>query len=248
MFKKKKINKEIKLIEELLPSHVAFIMDGNGRWAKKRGMPRTFGHKEGTKNVRTLALEANKLGIKAMTVYAFSTENFKRPKEEVDFIFKLPKEFFEIYINDFITNNIQVRYIGNLEMAPSATRSVILNAVEKTKSNTGLILCFAFIYGSQDEIVQAVKNIVKDAIDNEITVDEINEDLFDSYLMSSDLPQVDYMIRTSGECRLSNFMLWQLAYAELFFTDTLWPDFNIEEFHKALDNYQKRDRRYGGLK
>ena len=248
MFFKKKDNQEIELIEELLPRHVAFIMDGNGRWAKKRGMPRTYGHHEGAKNIRSLALVANKIGIKAMTVYAFSTENFKRPKEEVDFIFRLPKEFFKTYLKDFMENNIQVRYIGNIDMVPSFASEVILDAVEQTKNNTGMILCFALAYGSLDEMTQAMQNIAKDVKEGTIELDEINESLIESYLMSADLPKLDYMIRTSGECRLSNFMLWQMAYAEMYFTDVLWPDFDVDEFYKALDIYQKRDRRYGGIK
>ncbi len=248
MLFKRKDESNIELIDELIPQHIAFIMDGNGRWAKKRGMPRTYGHHEGTKNIRTLALEANRLGIKAMTVYAFSTENFKRPQSEVDFIFKLPKEFFKIYLKDFLENNIQVRYIGHIEKAPESTREVILDSVEQTKNNTGLILCFAFIYGSQDEIIGAVKDIVKDVKEGAISEEEINEELFETYLMSADLPPLDYMIRTSGECRLSNFMLWQMAYAEMYFSDVYWPDFGVEELYKALDHYQKCDRRYGGLK
>ncbi|MFQ9922582.1 MAG: isoprenyl transferase [Beduini sp.] len=248
MLFKRKDESNIELIDELIPQHIAFIMDGNGRWAKKRGMPRTYGHHEGTKNIRTLALEANRLGIKAMTVYAFSTENFKRPQSEVDFIFKLPKEFFKIYLKDFLENNIQVRYIGHIEKAPESTREVILDSVEQTKNNTGLILCFAFIYGSQDEIICAVKDIVKDAKEGVVSEEEINEELFETYLMSADLPPLDYMIRTSGECRLSNFMLWQMAYAEMYFSDVYWPDFGVEELYKALDHYQKCDRRYGGLK
>ena len=248
MLFKRKDESNIELIYELIPQHIAFIMDGNGRWAKKRGMPRTYGHHEGTKNIRTLALEANRLGIKAMTVYAFSTENFKRPQSEVDFIFKLPKEFFKIYLKDFLENNIQVRYIGHIEKAPESTREVILDSVEQTKNNPGLILCFAFIYGSQDEIIGAVKDIVKDVKEGAISEEEINEELFETYLMSADLPPLDYMIRTSGECRLSNFMLWQMAYAEMYFSDVYWPDFGVEELYKALDHYQKCDRRYGGLK
>lgn len=248
MFFKKQDNKGIDLNLELLPKHIAFIMDGNGRWAKKRGMPRTYGHHEGTKNIRTLALEANKLGIKAMTVYAFSTENFKRPEEEVDFIFKLPKEFFNLYLKELMENNVQIRFIGNVHLAPKATRDIIFSAVEKTKKNTGLILCFAFIYGSQDEMIQAIQDVAKDVKEGELDIDEINEDLFDSYLMSADLPNLDFMVRTSGECRLSNFMLWQMAYAEMYFTDTYWPDFSVDELYDALDYYQKRDRRYGGLK
>lgn len=248
MLFKKKDNQNIELLDELIPQHIAFIMDGNGRWAKKRGMPRTYGHHEGTKNIRTLALEANKIGIKAMTVYAFSTENFKRPKEEVDFIFRLPKEFFKTYLKDFMENNIQVRYIGNMDMVPSFARDVILDAVGETKHNTGMILCFALAYGSQDEITQAVKAIAADVKEGKLEIDEINENLVDSYLMSADLPPLDFMIRTSGECRLSNFMLWQMAYAEMYFTEVYWPDFGVEELYKALDYFQRRDRRFGGIK
>lgn len=248
MFFKTKNEESIELIEELLPKHIAFIMDGNGRWAKKRGMPRTFGHHEGMKNIRTLAIAASDLGIKAMTVYAFSTENFKRPENEVDYIFKLPKQYYESFMKDLLKNNVQVRFIGNLELAPKSTRDVILKAVAATKENTGLILCFAFIYGSRNEIVEAVKGIVDDVKMGELDANDITEDLFDSYLMSADLPPLDFMVRTSGECRLSNFMLWQMAYAEMYFTNVYWPDFNTEELYKSLDHFQKCDRRYGGLK
>lgn len=246
-FKKKKV-----LSEEIdmnnIPGHIAFIMDGNGRWAKKKNMPRTYGHHEGTKTIRTIALEANRLGVKAMTVYAFSTENFSRPESEVDYIFKLPKEFFDLYLQELIDNNVQIRFIGNLEKAPQLTRDIIFSAVKQTQNNTGLILCFAFIYGSKDEMMQAVRNIAQDYKDGDITLDDINEDLFDSYLMSADLPSVDLMVRTSGECRLSNFMLWQLAYTELYFTPVLWPDFDEKCLYDAILAYQGRDRRYGGLK
>lgn len=231
-----------------IPAHIAFIMDGNGRWAKKRNMPRTFGHHEGTKVIRNTALLANKIGVKAMTVYAFSTENFARPKQEVDYIFKLPKEFFDLYLKELMENNVQIRFMGHLEMAPQATRDIILSAIEKTKNNTGLILCFAFIYGSKSEMMQAVRNICEDYKNGELELEEINEDLFDSYLMSADLPPVDLMVRTSGECRLSNFMLWQLAYSELYFTEVAWPDFDDEALYDAILAYQHRDRRYGGLK
>ncbi len=241
-------HQDIILYSELLPQHIAFIMDGNGRWAKKRGMPRTYGHHEGTKNIRTLALEANRIGIKAMTVYAFSTENLKRPEDEVKYIFRLPKEFFNSYIKELKENNVQVQYIGNLDLAPKETKNIILDAVRETMDNTGLILCFAFIYGSQAEMTQAVRDIAADVKNGNLEIEDINEDLFESYMMSASLPPLDYMIRTSGECRVSNFMLWQLAYAEMYFTDTYWPDFGIDELYEALDIYQKRDRRYGGIK
>lgn len=239
---------EIKLDMNHIPQHIAFIMDGNGRWAKKRMMPRTYGHNEGTKTIRKIALEANKLGVKAMTVYAFSTENFARPEDEVQFIFKLPKAFFELYLKELIENNVKICTIGHLEMAPETTQKIIQEAIERTKDNTGLQLCFAFIYGSRDEIVYSTKKIAQQVKDGIIDIDDINEDYFNSTLMSADLPDIDLMIRTSGEQRLSNFMLWQLAYSEFIFTPVYWPDFDEKELHKAIWQYQNRDRRFGGLK
>ena len=230
-----------------IPQHIAFIMDGNGRWAKKRKMPRTFGHHEGTKTIRSLALEANRLGVKAMTVYAFSTENFKRDQKEVDYIFRLPKEFFSLYLKELIENNVRIQLIGHLEMAPKETQDIINAAIEKTKDNTGLSLVFAFIYGGRDEIVQATKAIAKEYKEGLISMDDIDENLFENHLMTAGLPPVDLMIRTSGECRLSNYLLWQLSYAEFIFVDTLWPDFNEEELHKCIYYYQNRERRFGGV-
>lgn len=230
-----------------IPQHIAFIMDGNGRWAKKRKMPRTFGHHEGTKTIRSLALEANRLGVKAMTVYAFSTENFKRDQKEVDYIFRLPKEFFSLYLKELIENNVRIQLIGHLEMAPKETQDIINAAIEKTKDNTGLSLVFAFIYGGRDEIVQATKAIAQEYKDGLISMDDIDENLFENHLMTAGLPPVDLMIRTSGECRLSNYLLWQLSYAEFIFVDTLWPDFNEEELHKCIYYYQNRERRFGGV-
>lgn len=231
-----------------IPKHIAFIMDGNGRWAKKRKRPRTFGHHEGTKTIRKIALEANRLGVEAMTVYAFSTENFSRPPAEVQFIFKLPNEFFQLYLQELIDNNVRICLIGHLEMAPESTRKIIQSAIDQTRMNTGLKLCFAFIYGGRDEIIEATKRIANDIKDNKIAIDDINEKMYDNYLMTSDLPPVDLMVRTSGEQRISNFLLWQLAYAEFVFTDTLWPDFDEEELYLAILQYQNRDRRFGGLK
>jgi undecaprenyl diphosphate synthase len=245
IFKKK--TKSYDLDMNNIPQHIAFIMDGNGRWAKKRKMPRTFGHHEGTKTIRSLALEANRLGVKAMTVYAFSTENFKRDQKEVDYIFRLPKEFFSLYLKELIENNVRIRLIGHLEMAPKETQDIINAAIEKTKDNTGLSLVFAFIYGGRDEIVQATKAIAQEYKDGLISMDDIDENLFENHLMTAGLPPVDLMIRTSGECRLSNYLLWQLSYAEFIFVDTLWPDFNEEELHKCIYYYQNRERRFGGV-
>ena len=250
MFFKKK-NNEINyqdLDMNNIPGHIAFIMDGNGRWAKQRKMPRTYGHHGGTKTIRDIALSCNKLGVKAMTVYAFSTENFARPNQEVQYIFKLPKDFFESYMKELMENNVKITTIGHLEMAPQETQDIINKAIEKTSHNTGLILCFAFIYGGRDEIVWATKKIAQKVKNDELSIDNIDENIFNHELMTKDLPDVDLMVRTSGEQRLSNFLLWQLAYAEFVFTDVYWPDFNEEELKKAIWLYQNRDRRFGGLK
>ena len=250
MFFKKK-NNEINyqdLDMNNIPGHIAFIMDGNGRWAKQRKMPRTYGHHEGTKTIRDIALSCNKLGVKAMTVYAFSTENFARPNQEVQYIFKLPKDFFESYMKELMENNVKITTIGHLEMAPQETQDIINKAIEKTSHNTGLILCFAFINGGRDEIVWAAKKIAQKVKNDELSIDNIDENIFNHELMTKDLPDVDLMVRTSGEQRLSNFLLWQLAYAEFVFTDVYWPDFNEEELKKAIWLYQNRDRRFGGLK
>ena len=250
MFFKKK-NNEINYQDldiNNIPGHIAFIMDGNGRWAKQRKMPRTYGHHEGTKTIRDIALSCNKLGVKAMTVYAFSTENFARPNQEVQYIFKLPKDFFESYMKELMENNVKITTIGHLEMAPQETQDIINKAIEKTSHNTGLILCFAFIYGGRDEIVWAAKKIAQKVKNDELSIDNIDENIFNHQLMTKDLPDVDLMVRTSGEQRLSNFLLWQLAYAEFVFTDVYWPDFNEEELKKAIWLYQNRDRRFGGLK
>lgn len=246
LFKKMK-NKEYDIDMNNIPAHIAFIMDGNGRWAKKRKMPRTFGHHEGTKTIRTLALEANRLGVKAMTVYAFSTENFKREASEVEYIFKLPKEFFDLYLKELIENNVQIRYIGHLELAPSETQNIIKAAIERTSMNTGLILTFAFIYGGRDEIVETTKMICEKYKNNEISIDDITEGYFERHLMTGNLPPVDLMVRSSGEYRLSNFLPWQLAYAEFVFDDVLWPDFDENELHKVIAIYQGRERRFGGV-
>lgn len=247
MLFKKKIRNDYHLDMNNIPKHIAFIMDGNGRWAKKRKMPRTYGHHEGTKTIRTLALEANRLGVKAMTVYAFSTENFKRDASEVDYIFKLPKEFFDLYLKELIENNVQIRYIGHLELAPEETQKIIRAAIERTADNTGLILTFAFIYGGRDEIVEATKIICEKYKNGEILLEDITEDYFEKHLMTEDLPAVDLMVRSSGECRLSNFLPWQLAYAEFIFDETLWPDFDEEHLHRAIAIYQGRERRFGGV-
>lgn len=230
-----------------IPRHIAIIMDGNGRWAQKRNLPRIKGHYQGMKVVRTIARTASNLGVKTLTLYAFSTENWKRPKTEVDFLMKLPQEFLGTFLPELIEENVQVRLTGNREQLPSYTLDAVLKAVEDTKNNTGMILNFALNYGSRNEMVSAVKQISSDVLDKKINIEEINDKLFSHYLMTKGLPDPDLLIRTSGELRISNFMLWQIAYSELYFTDVLWPDFTEECFIEAIKEYQNRARRYGGI-
>ncbi len=234
--------------KELLPSHIAIIMDGNGRWAKKRALPRIAGHHEGMKTVRKIARVADDIGIKAITLYAFSTENWKRPKSEVEYLMGLPEKFLNSFLPEVMERGIKVTLMGNKDGLPKHTQHVLYEAMEKTKNNTGLILNFAMNYGSRDEIVQAMKEILKNVESGNLSIDAIDESTVNQYLMTASLPEPDLLIRTSGEVRLSNFMLWQLAYTEFWFTDTLWPDFEEETFLEAIHAYQKRNRRYGGLK
>ncbi|MGP7817474.1 isoprenyl transferase [Niallia sp. 01092] len=235
------------LKQQTMPEHVAIIMDGNGRWAKKRKLPRVAGHHEGMKCVKRITKLADELGIKVLTLYAFSTENWKRPKKEVDYIMSLPEQFLGTFLPELIEKNVRVTSIGYTEQLPQHTLKALENAVEKTKNNTGLILNFALNYGSRLEIVEAVKNIVNDCQEKKIDGKEITPELFSSYLMTSDLSDPDLLIRTSGEIRISNFMMWQLAYAELWFTDVLWPDFSEEHLVEAIEVFQNRQRRFGGV-
>ncbi len=207
--------------------HIAIIMDGNGRWAKKRGLPRTAGHKAGVQKVREIAIYANSLGIKCLTLYAFSTENWKRPRDEVNYIFSLPKIFFASYLKELMENNIKVEMIGSLDRVNEEAKKVFLDAIETTKHNTGMILNFALNYGGRDEIVRACRNYAEDVKNG--ALNELDEEGFGNYLMTRDLPEVDLMIRTSKEYRISNFLLWQLAYAVMIFTDNVWPDFSNED-------------------
>lgn len=226
--------------------HIAIIMDGNGRWAKAKGMPRTYGHKQGSETLRTIALEANRLGVKALTLYAFSTENWKRPEDEVAFLCKLPKMFFNKYIKELNENNVQVTYLGEIDKFPQATQKVFNDAVESTKNNTGLKLVIALNYGSRREIVLAAQKYAQDVVDKK-RKNDIDEVAFESYLMTSNLPPVDLLIRTSGEMRLSNYLLWQLAYAEFIFVDFAWPEFTVQKFHDVLEEFERRNRRFGGV-
>lgn len=245
-FKKRKKNSyEIKQSE--VPNHVAIIMDGNGRWAEKRGLPRIAGHKEGMDVVRRTVKSAVNHNIKILTLYAFSTENWKRPKAEVEYLMRLPKEFLHIYLPEMNENNVRIETIGEFDALPSHTKEAINYAKEKTKNNDGLILNFAINYGSRFEIMKAIKEMAQDINDGKITIDHLDENMLSKYLYTKDIADPDLLIRTSGEQRLSNFLLWQLAYAEFWFTDVLWPDFNEEIFEQALDDFRKRKRRYGGI-
>lgn len=231
-----------------IPHHVAIIMDGNGRWARQRGLPRIAGHHNGMKTVKNITLAANELGVRILTMYAFSTENWKRPKDEVEFLMKLPEEFLSIELDELIANNVQVRMMGWTEGLPEHTLRAVHTAIEKTKQNTGLILNFALNYGSRKEIIEAVKGIARDVRNGELAPEDIVDDHLSERLLSSGLPDPDLLIRTSGEIRISNFMLWQCAYTEFVFTDVYWPAYTKEHFYEAIRIYQQRVRRYGGLK
>lgn len=253
-WKKKKDSKEtiesVSIDKNNIPKHIAIIMDGNGRWAKKRNLPRIAGHKEGMSTVKRIAIAADELGVKAMTLYAFSTENWKRPTDEVSFLMKLPGDFFGTFMPELQERNMKIELIGFIDQLPEATKKVVLKAVEDTKNNTGMVLTFALNYGSRAEILEATKAIAKSVKDGDLSIEEIDDTQFESRLQTNFLKELqdpDLMIRTSGEVRLSNFLLWQLAYTEYYFTDIFWPDFSEEDLHKAILTYQGRHRRYGGL-
>lgn len=232
---------------ENLPEHIAIIMDGNRRWAKANNLDTPQGHKEGAENLKRIAKFANKIGIKYMTVYAFSTENWKRSKEEIGAIMKLLK----FYILDFFKsydNNIKVRVIGRKQDLPKELNSEISKVEEKTKNNTGLNLNIAFNYGGRDEIVTATKNIVQKVLNQEIKIEDINEELFSNNLYTAGQPDPDLLIRTSGEERTSNFLPWQISYSEFVFTDKYWPEYTEQDFLESIQIYQKRTRRFGGNK
>lgn len=230
-----------------VPNHVAIIMDGNGRWANKRGLSRNEGHKRGMDIVRDITIEAKNSKVKILTLYAFSTENWKRPKSEVDYLMRLPKDFLHKYLPELIENNVRIKTIGEFKTLPKLTKEAIKYAIEKTKHNDGLLLNFALNYGSRFEIMQAIKQVMSDIDQSKLTLDSLDEKTFSKYLYTQGLTDPDLLIRTSGEKRLSNFLLWQLAYTEFWFTDVLWPDFNEEVFQSALQEYKKRKRRYGGI-
>ncbi|MEE1184952.1 MAG: isoprenyl transferase [Acutalibacteraceae bacterium] len=228
--------------ERILPEHIAIIMDGNGRWAKKRSLPRSAGHAAGSKNFKTIARYCNKIGLKYLTVYAFSTENWKRPQEEVNNIMNILRDYLKDAKN-FKDENIKVKFIGNLEPLDEDIKELIADAEQESENATGLHLNIALNYGGRDEITNAVKKIVSEGIKAE----DITEDTVSERLYTQGQPDPDYIIRPSGEYRLSNYLIWQAAYAEYWFSDVLWPDFTPKHLEKALEEYNRRNRRFGGI-
>ena len=240
----------VQLDRTLLPRHVAIIMDGNGRWAQRRGMPRSFGHKAGVEALREIIRHSDHLGIEALTIYAFSTENWKRSAEEVGALMGLLLEYFTKELDELHRENVRIRILGDISDMPAGLerqQQALYNAMDRTKENTGLKLNIALNYGGRQEIVAAAKKLAQLAAAGEINPDEIDMEMFASKLYTAGLPEVDFMIRTSGEIRLSNFLLYQLAYAEFYQTDVLWPDFDRKAYDEALLAYTKRNRRFGGV-
>ncbi|MGL5692521.1 MAG: isoprenyl transferase [Peptostreptococcaceae bacterium] len=233
---------------EKVPTHIAIIMDGNGRWAKKRFLPRTAGHKAGVETIREVVKECSRLGVQYLTLYAFSTENWKRPKIEIDTLMNLLVSYLKSEIRELHSNNVKIETVGDISKLPQSCVKELDSAKELTKNNTGVTLNLALNYGSRFDITNAVLNIVKDCKSDKININSINEDTIKNYLSTKSTPDPDLLIRTSGEQRLSNFLLWELAYSEFYFTDIHWPDFNRQELQKAIYVYQNRDRRFGGLK
>lgn len=236
----------IKIDRDTIPSHVAIIMDGNGRWAVEKGLPRTEGHRQGVETVRSTVRNCSDLGIKVLTLFAFSTENWKRPAGEVNFLMSLPEKYFKQELPELMKNNVRVRLIGDGARLPRKVQKAVSEGSEATKNNSGMILNFALNYGSRAEILVAVNRLIADNKINNKSA-SVDEKLFSKYLYTADIPDPDLLIRTSGEMRISNFLLWQLAYSELWFTDIYWPDFSRLHLLEALFDYQSRKRRFGKI-
>ena len=228
-----------------LPKHVAIIMDGNGRWAKAKGKNRVFGHRNGTQAVRKIVETSAELGIEHLTLYAFSTENWDRPKTEVSSLMDLLIKALRREVNKMLSNNIQLRSIGDIKKLPFEVERELKDTIQKTSTNTGMVLTLALNYGARQELTQAVQEISRKVKNNIISPENVDETIINEHLYTRNLPGVDLLIRTSGEQRISNFLLWQIAYAELYFSAVLWPDFDEEHFKSAIDSYQKRERRFG---
>ncbi|WP_446452936.1 isoprenyl transferase [Tuanshanicoccus yangjingiae] len=252
IMRKNSKNEELNMAQDkiAIPHHIGIIMDGNGRWAKKRLLPRIAGHKRGVETIKQITKHASQLGVKIITLYAFSTENWGRPEEEVKFLMRLPKEFFNAFLPELIENNCRVECIGDISKLPEETQNILQQAIQKSQHCTGLILNFAINYGGQQEIVDAVRNLVQDVQSGQLEITDIDVSQIENRLTTArygEFANPDLIIRTSGEQRLSNFLLWQSAYSELYFTDVLWPDFSTEDFDQALLAYSKRQRRFGKL-
>lgn len=245
MFFKKKKAEEIDLLH--LPQHIGIIMDGNGRWAKKRGLPRSAGHKAGAETLKKIITEANNLGVKYITVYAFSTENWKRPKEEVDYLMSLLLDYLRNAEKTLAGENVVIRAIGSRKELSQEIRDQIVKTEEFTKNNTGIVMNIALNYGAREEITNAVREICEDVKNGKTDTDTIDYKTVENHLYTKQQPDVDLLIRTSGEQRLSNFMLWQVSYAEMWFTDKLWPDFKPSDLRRAIVDFQNRGRRFGGV-
>ena len=239
------MNLQDKIDSSNLPKHLAIIMDGNGRWAKQKGLLRIVGHEGGTKSVKAIIEACAKIGIEFLTLYAFSTENWNRPKLEVEALMKLLIKSLKKELKTLQDNNIQLNAIGNLEKLPKSAQKELLEVIDKTKDNSRMTLTLALSYGSRDEIINAIRNISDKVKNNIISLESIDDSIINEHLYTRNLPDVDLLIRTSGEHRISNFLLWQIAYAELYFTDILWPDFKEEDLYEAIISYQKRERRFG---
>jgi undecaprenyl diphosphate synthase len=231
--------------QDRIPRHIAIIMDGNGRWAKKQGLARMFGHKQGVETVHRITEAAAELGIGYLTLYAFSTENWNRPKEEVDALMALLVDTIVKETPTLMKNNIVLQTIGDISRLPEATRKKFLECIEQTSKNTGLTLIIALSYSARWELIQAAKNIASAVEQGQLRLEEINEEVLSNHLTTANVPDPDLLIRTSGELRISNFLLWQLAYSEMYFTSCLWPEFTNEEFYHAIVDYQSRERRFG---
>ncbi|KEI17042.1 isoprenyl transferase [Clostridium haemolyticum] len=247
-FTKGESNIESNLNKDNIPKHIAIIMDGNGRWAKQKKLPRTLGHKAGVETIREIVKECSNLGVKILTLYAFSTENWKRPKEEVGALMKLLVEYLKKELKELHEENVIIRTIGNISKLPKICQQELTNAYNTTKNNTGLILNLALNYGGRDEIINAMKEIGAKIKEGTLSPEDINEEVISQVLYTKNLSDPDIIIRTAGEQRLSNFLLWQCAYSEFWYTDIKWPDFKKDDLCKAIYDYQNRDRRFGGLK
>ena len=239
------MNLKNEINKDNLPKHLAIIMDGNGRWAKQKGYLRALGHESGTKSVREVVETCAKLGIENLTLYAFSTENWNRPKLEVKLLMNILINSLQDELKTLNDNNIRLNSIGNLSLLPKSAQKKLQEVIETTKNNSTMVLTLALSYGSREELINVVKNISNKVKNNIISIDSIDESIINQHLYTQDLPEVDLLIRTSGEHRISNFLLWQIAYAELYFTDILWPDFKEDDLYEAIISYQKRERRFG---